>query len=82
MLLTVLCFALCVVFVCCAGKRTIGGLLDDGVKSIVRYYLNNFQVRLAAAEAPRGVLKHSMCPAWQLEAGHASCICTHTRGFR
>jgi hypothetical protein len=30
----------------CAGKRTIGGLLDDGLKSIVRYYLNNFQVRL------------------------------------
>jgi hypothetical protein len=29
--------------------------LDDGVKSIVRYYLNNFQVRLAAAAAPRGV---------------------------
>ncbi|KAF6258005.1 SacI homology domain-containing protein [Scenedesmus sp. NREL 46B-D3] len=25
------------------GQRTIGGLLDDGVKSIVRYYLNNFQ---------------------------------------
>lgn len=25
------------------GKRTIGGLLDDGVKSMVRYYLNNFQ---------------------------------------
>lgn len=25
------------------GKRGIGGLLDDGVKSIVRYYLNNFQ---------------------------------------
>ncbi|GMH37947.1 hypothetical protein BSKO_05831 [Bryopsis sp. KO-2023] len=25
------------------GKRTIGGLIDDGVKSTVRYYLNNFQ---------------------------------------
>ena len=24
------------------GKRTTFGLLDDGVKSIVRYYLNNF----------------------------------------
>lgn len=32
-----------------AGKRTIGGLLDDGVKSMVRYYLNNFQVREGAA---------------------------------
>lgn len=27
-----------------AGKRSIGGLVDDGVKSMVRYYLNNFQV--------------------------------------
>lgn len=26
------------------GKRTLGGLVDDGVKSIGRYYLNNFQV--------------------------------------
>eukprot|EP00878_Enallax_costatus_P012846 GHUV01013414.1.p1 GENE.GHUV01013414.1~~GHUV01013414.1.p1 ORF type:complete len:193 (+),score=73.94 GHUV01013414.1:214-792(+) len=25
------------------GKRSIGGLVDDGVKSMVRYYLNNFQ---------------------------------------
>lgn len=25
------------------GKRTIGGLLDDGVKSAMRYYLNNFR---------------------------------------
>eukprot|EP00775_Hariotina_reticulata_P001529 gene1529-1867_t len=25
------------------GKRTLGGLIDDGVKSLVRYYLNNFQ---------------------------------------
>lgn len=25
------------------GKRTLGGLLDDGIKSVVRYYLNNFQ---------------------------------------
>ncbi|KAI8468529.1 MAG: SacI homology domain-containing protein [Monoraphidium minutum] len=24
------------------GKRTLGGLVDDGVKSVVRYYLNNF----------------------------------------
>lgn len=24
------------------GKRTTFGLLDDGVKSVVRYYLNNF----------------------------------------
>jgi hypothetical protein len=29
---------------CIAGKRTVGGLIDDGVKSLVRYYLNNFQV--------------------------------------
>jgi hypothetical protein len=27
------------------GKRTLGGLIDDGVKSMGRYYLNNFQVR-------------------------------------
>lgn len=27
------------------GKRTLGGLIDDGVKSITRYYLNNFKVR-------------------------------------
>lgn len=26
-----------------AGKRTKAGLIDDGVKSITRYYLNNFQ---------------------------------------
>ena len=26
------------------GKRTLGGLIDDGVKSITRYYLNNFKV--------------------------------------
>jgi hypothetical protein len=26
------------------GKRTLGGLVDDGVKSCVRYYLNNFRV--------------------------------------
>jgi len=26
------------------GKRTLGGLVDDGVKSCVRYYLNNFKV--------------------------------------
>ncbi len=25
------------------GKRSVWGLLDDGVKSLVRYYLNNFQ---------------------------------------
>ncbi len=25
-----------------AGKRTFGGLIDDGVKSGVRYILNNF----------------------------------------
>ncbi|GBF98164.1 hypothetical protein Rsub_10576 [Raphidocelis subcapitata] len=25
------------------GKRTVGGLVDDGVKSCVRYYLNNFR---------------------------------------
>ena len=25
------------------GKRTIAGLLDDGVKSLARYYLNNFR---------------------------------------
>lgn len=25
------------------GKRTIGGILDDGVKSVTRYYVNNFQ---------------------------------------
>jgi hypothetical protein len=24
------------------GKRTLGGLLDDGAKSVARYYLNNF----------------------------------------
>jgi hypothetical protein len=42
-------FALLLSTAVCAGKRTIGGLLDDGVKSIVRYYLNNFQVRLPAA---------------------------------
>lgn len=24
------------------GKRTYGGLLDDGIKSLSRYYLNNF----------------------------------------
>ena len=24
------------------GKRTYGGLVDDGVKSLTRYYLNNF----------------------------------------
>lgn len=24
------------------GKRTYGGLIDDGVKSLTRYYLNNF----------------------------------------
>ena len=26
------------------GKRTVGGILDDGYKSVLRYYLNNFQV--------------------------------------
>jgi hypothetical protein len=26
------------------GKRTLGGLLDDGAKSVTRYYLNNFKV--------------------------------------
>jgi len=26
------------------GKRTLGGLVDDGVKSLTRYYLNNFKV--------------------------------------
>ena len=26
------------------GKRTLGGLIDDGVKSMTRYYLNNFKV--------------------------------------
>jgi len=25
------------------GKRTMGGLVDDGYKSVARYYLNNFQ---------------------------------------
>ncbi len=25
------------------GKRSLGGLLDDGIKSVVRYYLNNFE---------------------------------------
>ena len=25
------------------GKRTFGGMLDDGVKSAVRYYLNNYE---------------------------------------
>lgn len=25
------------------GKRTIGGVIDDGVKAVVRYYLNNYQ---------------------------------------
>lgn len=25
------------------GKRTLAGLLDDGVKSMTRYYLNNFK---------------------------------------
>jgi hypothetical protein len=25
------------------GKRTFGGLVDDGVKAVTRYYLNNFQ---------------------------------------
>ena len=25
------------------GKRTMGGILDDGYKSVARYYLNNFQ---------------------------------------
>jgi hypothetical protein len=25
------------------GKRTLGGAIDDGVKAVVRYYLNNFQ---------------------------------------
>jgi len=25
------------------GKRTVGGMLDDGYKSVARYYLNNFQ---------------------------------------
>jgi hypothetical protein len=24
------------------GKRTFGGILDDGYKSLARYYLNNF----------------------------------------
>jgi hypothetical protein len=26
------------------GKRTLAGLIDDGVKSMTRYYLNNFKV--------------------------------------
>ncbi len=25
------------------GKRTFGGVIDDGVKAVTRYYLNNFQ---------------------------------------
>ena len=25
------------------GKRTFGGVVDDGVKAVSRYYLNNFQ---------------------------------------
>ena len=25
------------------GKRTFGGMLDDGRKSVSRYYLNNFR---------------------------------------
>ena len=25
------------------GKRTLGGLIDDGLKSCVRYYLNNYE---------------------------------------
>ncbi|MEW5316232.1 MAG: hypothetical protein WDW38_007613 [Sanguina aurantia] len=25
------------------GKRTVGGMIDDGVKAVLRYYLNNFQ---------------------------------------
>ncbi|GLI62382.1 hypothetical protein VaNZ11_005001 [Volvox africanus] len=25
------------------GKRTFGGVIDDGVKAVVRYYVNNFQ---------------------------------------
>ena len=25
------------------GKRSWGGLVDDGVKAVLRYYLNNFQ---------------------------------------
>ena len=33
------------------GKRTLGGLVDDGVKSCVRYYQNNFQVGCCAAVA-------------------------------
>lgn len=24
------------------GKRTMGGMIDDGIKSLTRYYLNNF----------------------------------------
>ena len=25
------------------GKRSVGGLIDDGIKSVTRYYLNNFE---------------------------------------
>jgi hypothetical protein len=67
--------------VCGAGKRTIGGLLDDGLKSVVRYYLNNFQVRLAAAAScvirllghGRLVVRMLVCPSRDLiMQAHAS----------
>jgi hypothetical protein len=28
------------------GKRSLAGLMDDGVKSMTRYYLNNFKVHV------------------------------------
>jgi hypothetical protein len=41
------------------GKRTVAGLIDDGVKSMTRYYLNNFKVRLSYCI--KMILNHDVC---------------------
>ena len=50
------------------GKRTTMGLLDDGVKSITRYYLNTFQdgLKQDALDLASG--------AYRIETGDSTCV--------
>jgi hypothetical protein len=56
------------------GKRTLGGLVDDGVKSVVRYYLNNFKVRTRGGELAPGLRSVRALPR-----ARVSIACNSTR---
>lgn len=60
------------------GKRTVAGLIDDGIKSMTRYYLNNFKVRVDTVVANQGPAE-----GCQLQAGIArswECVTCVTCG--